>query len=380
MWEVLEEDREFDLAGSARVDVLVSIIQPKQASQIIKELSVLLPLEKLQLAHLKRVRSSKDFSTGTKSLQVLLSPPEAYNGLVECKREKLEERFSLSPTLHAVPRLEPRTREQFEKGQSAWPMVFHHSTSEEARRLARAIPEQEVFSATSFMLEALKDAHVGRRQADGQAAVGAVVVDPAVGRVVAAAAQERQRVHDESRWSMRNHPLHHTVMLCVQQVGRAICAAKDEEAEKRGLAVGIPPEGGEREPPEGQGRGGVKRKGSTPMATQSSDDDEGASVSGVSCAPHSLVGAISPGQYLCTGLDLYITREPCLMCSMALVHSRIRRVVYGVRDRERGCLGSLMMLHTLSALNHNYRVFEGVCTDECRLSLDLESKPSSTCV
>ena len=65
---------------------------------------------------------------------------------------------------------------------------------------------------------------------------------------------------------------------------------------------------------------------------------------------------------------------------MALVHSRIRRVVYGVRDRERGCLGSLMMLHTLSALNHNYRVFEGVCTDECRLSLDLESKPSSTCV
>ena len=163
------------------------------------------------------------------------------------------------------------------------------------------------------MLEALKDAHVGRRQADGQAAVGAVVVDPAVGRVVAAAAQERQRVHDESRWSMRNHPLHHTVMLCVQQVGRAICAAKDEEAEKRGLAVGIPPEGGGREPPEGQGRGGVKRKGSTPMATQSSDDDEGASVSGVSCAPHSLVGAISPGQYLCTGLDLYITREPCLM-------------------------------------------------------------------
>lgn len=54
---------------------------------------------------------------------------------------------------------------------------------------------------------------------------------------------------------------------------------------------------------------------------------------------------------------------------MALVHSRVRRVIYGVRDTERGCLGSVMMLHTLKSLNHNYRVFEGVCVDECRQSL-----------
>lgn len=56
-------------------------------------------------------------------------------------------------------------------------------------------------------------------------------------------------------------------------------------------------------------------------------------------------------------------------CAMALVHSRIRRVIYGVRDPGQGCLGSLMMLHTLPALNHNYRVFEGVCSQECRQSL-----------
>lgn len=54
---------------------------------------------------------------------------------------------------------------------------------------------------------------------------------------------------------------------------------------------------------------------------------------------------------------------------MALVHSRVRRVIYGVRDTERGCLGSVMMLHTLKSLNHNYRVFEGVCVEECRESL-----------
>lgn len=65
---------------------------------------------------------------------------------------------------------------------------------------------------------------------------------------------------------------------------------------------------------------------------------------------------------------------------MALVHSRVRRVIYGVRDPERGCLASQMMLHTLSALNHNYRVFEGVCADECRQSLldnEVNTKPSA---
>lgn len=65
-------------------------------------------------------------------------------------------------------------------------------------------------------------------------------------------------------------------------------------------------------------------------------------------------------------------------CAMALVHSRVRRVVYGVRDPERGCLGSLMMLHTLPELNHNYRAFEGVCADDCRQSLSAgqDSKPA----
>lgn len=63
---------------------------------------------------------------------------------------------------------------------------------------------------------------------------------------------------------------------------------------------------------------------------------------------------------------------------MALVHSRVRRVIYGVRNPNRGCLGSVMMLHTLAPLNHNYRVFEDVCADDCRQSLtDQEAKPSA---
>lgn len=179
------------------------------------------------------------------------------------------------------------------------------STSEEARRAARVIPEQEALSMTIFMREALKDAQMGRQQADGRAAVGAVIVDPSVGKVVAAAAQERQRVHDESPPWMRDHPLHHAVMLCVQQVGRAIVTGKQRSDGERTRAR-KPPDKGES-PGE---RGSRKEEGTT----RGSGGGGGASVSSVPGAdPDAGVDLISPEQYFCTGLDLYITREPCLM-------------------------------------------------------------------
>ncbi|CAM9361624.1 unnamed protein product [Ectocarpus fasciculatus] len=359
MLEVAQEDDEFDLAGSARLGVLVSAIKPRQASQIVKDLSELLPLERAKLNHLKRIRSSQHPETG-RLLQVLLSPPDMYHALDEAKRKDIVERYGLEPTVHAVPKLEPRTRAQFLSGGSAWPMIFHHSTSEEARRAARVIPEQDAVDAIAFMREALVDAETARQQNGGRPTVGAVLVDPLGlgsgdrrGRVVATASRERQKVRDEEPASMRDHPLHHAVMLCVQGVGRALAAGSKQEKLAR-----------EQEEDSAGGKLGKDGEG-IGSETLCSDADPAGGV----------VEVLSPKQYLCTGFDLYVTREPCLMCAMALVHSRVRRVIYGVRDTERGCLGSVTMLHTLTSLNHNYRVFEGVCADECRQSLsDSESE------
>eukprot|EP01103_Thecamoeba_quadrilineata_P016108 TRINITY_DN529_c0_g1_i3.p1 TRINITY_DN529_c0_g1~~TRINITY_DN529_c0_g1_i3.p1 ORF type:complete len:143 (-),score=17.04 TRINITY_DN529_c0_g1_i3:58-486(-) len=64
--------------------------------------------------------------------------------------------------------------------------------------------------------------------------------------------------------------------------------------------------------------------------------------------------------YLCTAYDLYITKEPCVMCSMALLHSRIGRVIYGVEDKEFGGLGGKVSLHTMPSLNHHFQVFKGL--------------------
>ena len=62
------------------------------------------------------------------------------------------------------------------------------------------------------------------------------------------------------------------------------------------------------------------------------------------------------GGYLCTGYDVYLSEEPCLMCSMALVHSRIRRVFF-CRAMPDGGLKTLTKLHTIQSLNHLFEVF-----------------------
>ncbi|RKP37014.1 cytidine deaminase-like protein, partial [Dimargaris cristalligena] len=68
-----------------------------------------------------------------------------------------------------------------------------------------------------------------------------------------------------------------------------------------------------------------------------------------------------PGQvddgYLCTGYDVYTTMEPCVMCSMALTHSRIRRLFYLDTNPEEGGLKSNFGVHNFSKLNHQYRVY-----------------------
>ncbi|BDA43446.1 probable inactive tRNA-specific adenosine deaminase-like p at C-terminar half [Coccomyxa sp. Obi] len=68
-------------------------------------------------------------------------------------------------------------------------------------------------------------------------------------------------------------------------------------------------------------------------------------------------GAAGGKPYLCTGYDCYTVREPCAMCAMALVHSRVRRVIYCVPDEQFGALGGAFRLHGQRSLNHHYQVY-----------------------
>ncbi|XP_030382465.1 probable inactive tRNA-specific adenosine deaminase-like protein 3 [Scaptodrosophila lebanonensis] len=63
------------------------------------------------------------------------------------------------------------------------------------------------------------------------------------------------------------------------------------------------------------------------------------------------------GPYLCTGYDVYLLREPCLMCAMALVHSRVKRIFF-LLPSDNGALATRFQLHDVKELNHHYEVFQ----------------------
>src|SRR5246500_1974429 len=71
------------------------------------------------------------------------------------------------------------------------------------------------------------------------------------------------------------------------------------------------------------------------------------------------------GDWRLTDCDLYVTKEPCAMCAGALVHTRIRRVIFGCADPVGGAAGSLMNLLQMPALNHRCEITSGVLQKEC---------------
>jgi tRNA(adenine34) deaminase len=76
-------------------------------------------------------------------------------------------------------------------------------------------------------------------------------------------------------------------------------------------------------------------------------------------------GGRALGSYRLTDTTLYVTLEPCAMCAAAIVHARVRRLVFGAWDPRAGAAGSIVDVFTLPGLNHRVDVFGGVLADEC---------------
>ena len=71
------------------------------------------------------------------------------------------------------------------------------------------------------------------------------------------------------------------------------------------------------------------------------------------------------GNYRLDGCTLYVTLEPCAMCSGAMLHARLPRVVYGAADPKTGAAGSVVNLFAEPRLNHQTQVAGGVLAEEC---------------
>jgi tRNA(adenine34) deaminase len=105
---------------------------------------------------------------------------------------------------------------------------------------------------------------------------------------------------------------------------------------------------------------------------------EGKMISGAGNSPiaandptaHAEVNAIRQAcaalrNYRLDGADLYCTLEPCAMCAGAIVHARIRRLIFGARDLRFGGVRSKFRIADSEILNHRVEVVEGILGVEC---------------
>lgn len=71
------------------------------------------------------------------------------------------------------------------------------------------------------------------------------------------------------------------------------------------------------------------------------------------------------GNYRLTDCRLYVTLEPCAMCSGAIFHARLSEVIYGATDPKTGAAGSALNLYDHHGINHQTSVRGGVMAEEC---------------
>lgn len=306
------------------------IVDKRETSRLVRELNSVLPLCGLQ--HVKRVRPVRA-KESPHALEVLLRPVGERPASAPLSLDALLPPGLLSldglgePFVVKVPARPPLTRPQFELASQHWPTSFH-----EDKQVSVAL-RGELFSAPQrarmggYMAAALAAAVAGRQL--GMEAVGAVMVDPTTERIVA-----------EGHDCRGDHPLHHAVMVCIDLVARS----------------------------QGGGAFSFDRYPSCSFTrTPTQQTDTRPPTAG---PPDPQPQAWQP--YICTGYDLYVTREPCVMCAMALVHSRIGRVFYGAPSAD-GALGTNFKLHTQRDLNHRFEVYSGVMAKQCEELLSADA-------
>ncbi|XP_050324292.1 probable inactive tRNA-specific adenosine deaminase-like protein 3 [Bactrocera neohumeralis] len=330
-----------------RVRVYLSELDNKrQISNVMLELSKMLPLEQMNLQHLKRVRQQdillcKVNGLNGHSISQYLETVGLNHDVVNLLCKNVRE--------GDVPALPPLLRWQYELAQTYWPCKFHPDKYMESLHNGSIFNEKErkFHSKIMHFLEAIKN------ELELSKPCG-ICIDPRTGGVVALASSGTSispvmhcpmllvdfvaRTQDGGAWRKEvSHEFENVdediyndikVNPVISGIPKRILEFIRTDKRFKDIQIGA-------ELP----RAKIKCDISEENSTQNVDNLE------------------KYGPYLCTGYDLYLSQEPCLMCAMALVHSRVRRV-YFEKCSDNGALVTRLKLHAVKELNHHYEVFQ----------------------
>ncbi|KAJ7294667.1 hypothetical protein O6H91_Y242000 [Diphasiastrum complanatum] len=324
-----------NLDAHSTVDVIAAKIDPKIASTLMRHLNASAPLP--NLGHVKRIKRT------------------------------------------SVEAVEATTKDEWESQCQLWPTSFHPNSC--SRPLLEFSNEDEELVA-KFMELAVEQAHVAR--AFGKPSNGAVIVDPSSETIIATGYDQTAQPKNPCKWDCGDgskstlqrdnmllesgklqvkgtwHPFKHAVMVAINRA-----AERDISLFKKGLNILAVQQNITQDPIKSEdsiisGNSDYKRQ----RIEESAITVDNMSTSGIETNGEELLQQDLQRPYLCTGFDVYVTREPCAMCAMALVHQRVRRVFYGIKNPKYGALGSRYKLHSQQGLNHHYTVIQVALSED----------------
>lgn len=322
-YPVLSDDFGEDLP---LVNVYIGTISNfKNISKIIVELNSLLPIP--DLIHLKRINKG----------DIIIYPVEN-NEKSKILNKLKSQNFDIAQIDNirtaSVTKNPPKIRRQFDIANKFWPCNFHPNKYLEKLFNNILFTPEEIKNHIEYMKVAIDTAVYAKKKYLEQVQIGTVVVDPRLNSIVAVGYRTPG-------------PCRHSVMVAVDNVaktqnGGAWNKSVETDEENKLTLMGFPDD--------------ILKF----LVAKYKHIKFGA------VRFKSQVDLIDPtdGPYLCTGYYVYVTHEPCVMCGMALIHSRAKRVFFGTKSSNGG-LETLCKIHTVKDLNHHYEVFGGLLSDIC---------------
>ncbi|GAW82780.1 cytidine deaminase [Plasmodium gonderi] len=344
--------------------------------------------------HLKRCRKLNE-----KSVQILVGfcaelPDDILNKIVQINNGKEITMKKVNVSKHP-----PMTRKQYVEWSVHWPLYYRKPTNE-----LTILKNEEVNKCVHFLNVSI---HIGKKFGTCQS--GCVLT-------------HNDKVIACSGDNIKNHPLQHSVMLAIEQVSfklrhmwkikKELYTSKNEYitednkytiSDMRYLSalecspdvldkkckIGYDQTGGTRsakcmsnlagaldmaeEGVNGNKNGNKNSDKSGDKNGIKNDDkngnknsDKSGDMSGdnnISVVNHTRINTHNPvdnDQYLCTNYFAFLSHEPCFMCAMAMIHSRIKCVIFDKVNPANGALFSREKLHCLKKLNHHFKVYKAI--------------------
>ncbi|KAM1232556.1 hypothetical protein TB2_002278 [Malus domestica] len=383
------------------VDAIASLIDPLFANTLVRRLNQIAPLENLR--HVKRVH--KKFVQGGKTQLSVILCLASQNGnqldSIQNDVQELMNSYQLSPFITKVCKYAASSKEEWEEQCKLWPTSYHPPTYNIEG--ITGFSQEDSQSVFSFMKYAIQLAKSG----DNLEVNAAVIVDPSVKQVIAKACDQTCSCYNpkneitletscsekletsvchgisggalsckehsngfpakseqlytgvsclcpwgwaeqESDMSLRYcHPLRHASIVAIESSAardRLLFPSSGKTQDNKSFEMDHMQSCSAASP--------AKRQKTNSTNIQVNYGEDNLDLNGEGCSR-----SLSARPYLCTGFDMYLVWEPCIMCAMALVHQRIRRIFFAYPNPKAGALGSVHRLQGQRSLNHHYAVF-----------------------